>query len=262
MNNNILFCTFEAGVLKKLFNALGIVKTINLTFDEKGVSGQTMDSAHVCLISVCIFADKIERYHCDRSITLGLKMDSVKKIMNCGANNDKCSLYVRRSNEDVLYFLFETPEGKITKEFMLKLMEIDEEGLRIPEGVEYPVVIVFDSVVFQKMCKHLINFGDVMEIKTYSGNGVINFSSGGEESNETANFSYEIEENEYVRGTVKTDYTFTYSLPYIENFTKSTPLSSEVILYIKEDVPIYIKYPIGDQAGYIAFHLAPKIDEN
>ena len=55
----------------------------------------------------------------------------------------------------------------------------------------------------------------------------------------------------------------TFSLRYLNNFTKATGLSPQVILRMGTEVPLEVEYKIGDQNfGAIRYYLAPKIDDD
>lgn len=47
--------------------------SLNVDFLSAGISVQTMDTSHVCLVSLELNSDGFEPYRCDRNITLGLK---------------------------------------------------------------------------------------------------------------------------------------------------------------------------------------------
>ena len=51
--------------------------------------------------------------------------------------------------------------------------------------------------------------------------------------------------------------TLTFSIKYLSNFAKSTPLSETVHLHMSNEVPLLVEYPFP--AGHIRYYLAPKI---
>merc|ERR1712154_664294 len=55
--------------------------------------------------------------------------------------------------------------------------------------------------------------------------------------------------------------TQTFSLRYLNNFTKATGLSKEVVLRMGADVPLEVEYKIAD-FGSLRYYLAPKIDDD
>merc|ERR1719260_603070 len=61
-----------------------------------------------------------------------------------------------------------------------------------------------------------------------------------------------------VRIQLEESVTQTFSLRYLNNFTKATGLSKEVVLRVGADVPLEVEYKIGD-FGSLRYYLAPKI---
>merc|ERR1719385_601483 len=53
----------------------------------------------------------------------------------------------------------------------------------------------------------------------------------------------------------------TFSLRYLNNFTKATGLSKEVVLRMGAEVPLEVEYKIAD-FGSLRYYLAPKIDDD
>ncbi|TIB95209.1 NPL4-domain-containing protein [Wallemia mellicola] len=53
--------------------------------------------------------------------------------------------------------------------------------------------------------------------------------------------------------------SLTFSLKYLNNFTRSTPLSNRVTLSLSKDIPLLLEYEFA--AGHIKYFLAPKIGD-
>ena len=99
-----------------------------------------MDSAHVCLVSVLLEAEGFDRYQCDRDISLGVDMESMGKVLRCAAKDDIIEISARGDQPDNLKFSFEAPDQERISEYEMKLMNIDNEHLQIPE-TDYSVTI-------------------------------------------------------------------------------------------------------------------------
>ena len=84
------------------------------------------------------------------------------------------------------------------------------------------------------------------------GNGSVYIKSGAsidedEETSTTINLSSPV--------------SLTFSLKYLNNFTKATPLSTTVTLSMSNEVPLLVEYRVND-VGHIRYYLAPKIGED
>ena len=70
-----------------------LVSDINLDITGTGISLQAMDSSHVALVTMNLSSDGFEEYRCDKnSLTLGISIANLSKIMKCGGNEDSITL--------------------------------------------------------------------------------------------------------------------------------------------------------------------------
>ena len=96
-------------VLKKVIDGLkDLVNEANFEFTPSGIMLQSMDSAHVILVSLQLRADGFENYRCDRTIPVGINMASLSKIIRAAANDDSITLRCDDSAES-LNLIFEAP---------------------------------------------------------------------------------------------------------------------------------------------------------
>ena len=84
----------EGILLKKLIESIkDLVSDINLDITASRISLQAMDSSHVALVTLNLSSDGFEEYRCDKSsLTLGLSVSNLSKIMKCGGNDDSITL--------------------------------------------------------------------------------------------------------------------------------------------------------------------------
>ncbi|KAH6584316.1 hypothetical protein BASA60_001051 [Batrachochytrium salamandrivorans] len=54
--------------------------------------------------------------------------------------------------------------------------------------------------------------------------------------------------------------SLTFSLKYLANFTKATPLSKTVTLSMSNEFPLLVEYKVNE-IGFIRYYLAPKMNE-
>ena len=84
----------EGILLKKLIESIkDLVTDINLEITATGISLQAMDSSHVALVTLNLSSEGFEEYRCDKnSLTLGISIANLSKIMKCGGNDDTITL--------------------------------------------------------------------------------------------------------------------------------------------------------------------------
>ncbi|TXT12936.1 hypothetical protein VHUM_01337 [Vanrija humicola] len=164
----------QAAVLKKLLDAIKeLVTDGNLDCSDEGIA---MDNSHVALVSLKLAAEQFESYRCDRNIPLGVNLTSLTKILKCAKDNDIVTLKAA-DDADSLGLVFESPKEDRVGEYEMKLMDIDQEHLGIPD-TQYDATITMSSAEFQRICRDLAALGESVKIEA-SKEGV-RFSSDGE----------------------------------------------------------------------------------
>lgn len=112
-----------------------------------------MDNSHVALVAMLLRADGFSPYRCDRNIALGINLNSLTKVLRCAQNEDMITLKAE-DTVDSLHLVFESTENDRISEYQIKLMDIDQEHLGIPD-TEYSATITLPSAEFQKICRDL-----------------------------------------------------------------------------------------------------------
>jgi len=285
-------CTLSSGELfKKIVSALSdLVEQGNFQVDSNMISFQGMDSSHVSLVSLQLTEGGFENYRCDSNAVLGIQFAALNKILKCMTSKDSLSIQAQ-DDGDIINFIFESQDQKRYSNFELKLNDIDAEQLGIPD-TDYGTTVKMPSAEFQRICRDLAAIGDTVTISAtkqgvqFAVDGDIGAGSmmikgmvggagakvkdeDGEEEDEdmamdvpTQNIDDEDgAEDNGVRIELEESVQQTFSLRYLNNFTKATGLSKEVVLRMGADVPLEVEYKIAD-FGSLRYYLAPKIDDD
>jgi proliferating cell nuclear antigen len=227
----------QGNVLKKVIDSLrDLVNEANFEFTPSGITLQSMDSAHVILVSLLLRADGFDNYRCDRTIPVGINMASLSKIIRAAANDDAITLRAD-DNGETLNLVFEAPNAGRVSDYELKLMDLDVEQVALPD-MSYDVTVRMPSEELQRVCRDLSAVGESV----------------------TINATKESDKKEGVSISMRQPADVSFSLKFLTQFTKATPLSETVRLEFSNECPMLIEYPIGDM-GYIRFYLAPKVDD-
>ena len=157
-------CTLTSGDLfKKIVAALSdLVEQGNFMVDSNMISFQGMDSSHVSLVALQLTESGFEGYRCDHDQCLGIQFSALNKILKCMTSKDSLSIQAR-DDGDVVSFIFESPDQKRYSNFELKLNDIDQEQLGIPQ-TDYATTIKMPSSEFQRICRDLAQIGDTVTI--------------------------------------------------------------------------------------------------
>lgn len=112
-----------------------------------------MDNSHVALVSMMLKAEAFSPYRCDRNIALGINLTSLTKVLRAAQSSDILSIKAE-DGPDVVNLVFESSEKDRISEYDIKLMDIDQEHLGIPE-TDYASSITMPSSEFQRICRDL-----------------------------------------------------------------------------------------------------------
>ena len=241
------------GLMKGLLEAVkDLLSTVSWNFSSSGIKFEAMDTPHVSLVSVYLAAEGFDNYRCDRSITMGMDLRTMSKILKCGDNEDTITIKFNDAIPDYVSFTLVSPSQKKVSQFHMKLINIDQENYSrtLPD---YTCVIKLPSSEFARVCHNLLQIGEDVVINCRAAhNDYIYFSAAGDIG--TANIKLLKNVN------INMEEELTFASRYLNMFTKATPLADEVSLSMSPTyyTPIMVEYII-EKLGYIRYFLAPKL---
>lgn len=250
----------QSSILKKVLEAIKeLLNQASFDCSNSGIQLQAMDNSHVSLVSLNLRSDGFDKYRCDRNLSMGINLASMSKIMKCAGNDDVLTIKAQ-DNADTVTFIFETQNQEKVSDYEMKLMNLDQEHLGIPE-TNYSCIIKMPSNEFARICRDLSQFGESVVIScTKEG---VKFSTVGDIGTANVKLAQTAsadKEEEAVTIEMQEPVTLTFACRYLNYFTKATPLSPQVQLSMSSDVPLVVEYKIGD-IGHIRYYLAPKIED-
>ncbi|KAI9753648.1 MAG: hypothetical protein M4579_005057 [Chaenotheca gracillima] len=250
----------QANLLKKVVDAIkDLVQDCNFDCNDSGIALQAMDNSHVALVSMMLTAEGFSPYRCDRNIPLGINLNSLTKVLRCAQNEDILTLKAEDA-PDSLNLVFESSESDRLSEYDIKLMEIDQDHLGIPE-TEYAATVSMPASEFQKICRDLMALSESVSIEATKegvkfsctgdiGSGSVTLRQHSNVDKPDANVDISLSE----------PVALTFSLKYLVNFCKASGLSSQVKLCLSNEVPLLVEYALAG-SSYLRFYLAPKIGD-
>ncbi|KAF9247426.1 hypothetical protein DTO006G1_3406 [Penicillium roqueforti] len=249
----------QASLLKRVVDAIkDLVQDCNFDCNDSGIALQAMDNSHVALVSMLLRAEGFSPYRCDRNIALGINLLSLTKVLRAAQNEDILTLKAEDSPDSV-NLMFESPDTDRLTEYDIKLMDIDQEHLAIPE-TEYSASVEMPSAEFQRICRDLNAMSESVVIEA-SKEGV-KFSCQGDIGNGSVTIRQHTNVDKPEQNVVinlSEPVALTFSLKYLVNFCKASNLSSSVVLHLSDEVPLLVEYGLG--SGHLRFYLAPKIGD-
>jgi proliferating cell nuclear antigen len=242
--------TIQAGSFKSTFEVLkDILNDVNIYFDENGVKMVTLDTARASLVDFELSSDNFEEYECPEPIVAGINIANMFKLLKTISTSDTLTLEI--TNRDLLDILIENSVKKTSTKFNLKLLDIDEDHIQVPE-IPLNVCTVMQSIDFQRICRDMNNLSSEITI-TRSGDRFVCSCMGDFANQETV-----LTCNENIEGT----YTGTYSLKYLNIFTKATGMCSTVQVFQETGNRfLVLQYNVAN-LGELKFYLATKVQDN
>ncbi|KAM0345297.1 hypothetical protein ACHAPU_006696 [Fusarium lateritium] len=249
-----------ASLLKKVIDAIkDLVQDCNFDCNDSGIQLQAMDNSHVALVAMMLNPESFGVFRCDRNISLGVNLTSLTKVLRAAQNEDILTLKAE-DGPDVLNLMFESSGKDRVSEYDLKLMDIDQEHLGIPD-TEYAATVSMPSAEFRRICTDLMAMSESVMIEA-SKDGV-KFACNGDIGNGsvTLRSSQNIEKpKESVTIEMSEPVALTFSLKYLVNFCKASGLSDTVKICLSNEVPLLVEYDLEGNS-YLRFYLAPKIGD-
>lgn len=257
MDNYILYIkTVQSQSIKILVESLKeVLSDINLYFDNNGLKIMTMDNARVALVYVRLFKDNFEEYYCESRNMCGINMIYLFKLLKTVGNSDVLTLFIKKSLQNELGIRIENKEKNTVMESYLKMLDISEEKLEIP-NIQYDSVISMPSVDFQKYCRDLSVISNQVCISSTESKFIL------ESNGDFASQKIIIGEaqNGLIFSKKNQNVSEIFDLKYLNSFTKSTNLCSTVEIFLKNEYPLIIEYNVAN-LGKLQYCLAPKNTE-
>jgi len=241
--------TIQASAIKSTFEVLkDILNDVNIYFKEDGVYITSLDTARVALVDVFLAAENFDEYECTQPVIAGINITNTFKLLKTITNNDVLKLGV--SSKEFMDIEIRSDAKKTTTQFQLKLLDINENRIEVPTQ-DMTTVTTMQSAEFQRMCRDMSNIGSTIEI--IRDKNILKLKCDGDFANQETAIEC-VEESPYIAGS--------YSLKYMNTFTKATSMCSSVQLMQEPDSKFLIlKYNVAD-LGDLKFYLASKVSED
>ena len=250
--------TTQTLVMKTLFEALKeILIDVNLEFSDKFIRIKQMDVEHTILVNLELDTENFEHYKCKFTekdpLVLGVNVINLFKLLKTMHNDDVLSMYVDDESQDSLEIRIENGAKNSVTIYNLGLIDIDEETLGIPDTT-FDVVITYLSSNFQKIIKDMSVLSKNIKIQSYNKQLMLE-CSGDFASQKTIigentdDIKFKIYENTIFAGE--------YETKNLLSFTKCTNLCNHVKLYLKNELPLFIEYAVGN-LGKVTLMIASK----
>lgn len=245
----------KASFMKNVIDSIkDMIKQTNMDWDEGGIHIQGMDGSHIALTNVFISKDDCEFYSIKESITLGVDLIRLSKILSIADSNDSLEFYIKSDEDAVINLAISSDDGKKRSHFEIPLLEIDTETMELPD-MDYEGETVLNASEFAGAVRDLTFLGDNISIWIEDGELRIQVRD-----------SFGMGEKAWKDVVVGTEgcpdnTKQQYSIKYMTMILKGDACGSTVHLHISKGSPIKIAYTFGN-GSWINGYIAPKLEED
>lgn len=248
--------TVQSSAIRTLSEALKeVLIDVNIHFNSTGLRIMSMDGSKIALIYLKLDGNKFEKYWCVGNVQIGVNMLSLFKLLRTIGNTDTVSLYIDKKEKNNLGIRIENKEKAIISDIKLKLLDLDEMILTIPD-VDFDSVITMPCVDFQKYCRDLFIISEYVTITSYSD--LFCMHSKGDFAENKITIGESEEKNVFINSKDSSDTIVSgeFPLKYLNLFCKSSSLCSNIEIYIKKKYPLVLIYSVAS-IGSLRFILSP-----
>lgn len=264
--------TVQGTAFRNLFETLKDVLTdANMVVDsnesEPGIRILCMDNSHTALVSCRLDRGSFEHFECKQRMHMGINMQNIYKLFKSVGNTDTIALKVHASDTTRLEITINNTEKSSKTVYKLNLLDLDQHKLVIPDTY-FDSVITMPSNDLQRICRDMnvisdqICFessgrslllkckGDFAEQCTVIGqtqNGLLI------SNNTDASSSSSVQGPSPGQDTLEMG---TFSLKYLNLFSRATNLCGTVDIYLKNQYPLILCFAVAS-LGKLLFCLAP-----
>jgi len=236
--------------------------------NKDGMRIMAVDPSKTVLINMKLKASQFSKFICLRNkISIGINLVMFYKLIKTLGKNDIITLYIEQDDKNKLMININNADENKNSTLELKLLDLDEEKLSIPD-ITFDAVITMQSSEFHKLCREMSQLSEHLEITCIKNK--ITFSGKGASAGRTTNYSTDTDNDKQLmvninHGSIKDPklpqiVQGIYELKNLVLFSKCTTLCKDIQIYMKNNYPLVIRYKVAT-LGHILLCLVP-IDNN
>ena len=233
-------------ILSNIVTTLGVITDdVKLTFNEKGLTSKSVDSAHVSMVDVFIPSTMFNEYTVEGTEIIAVGMSKLKDVASLGDNDTEIDV---ETVDGKLCFKI----GKIKRSTAL----LDGSNMSEPKipNMQLPVSISMPVNDLQVISKGTDGIAEALTM-TANEDGLKIDGIGDLDA-----ISMWLPKDVMKEYIATEEYKSLYSLDYIASIFKSIKKDTVIKLEMDTDKPIRISYTIDDMT--VMYMLAPRIEND
>jgi proliferating cell nuclear antigen len=250
--------TVQATAWRGLWECLKeLLNDVTVNIDKNGVHLTAIDGSKVSLVHLRLDAFNFETFSCAEPVGLGLNCLSVYKLLKSVVATDCITWYVDEQQRDVLKMMVENGEKNCRTRYDLRLLALDEDQLQIPDFTSNVTIVNMPSSELQRIVRDMAALSPHMAIRM-TDDRLLHMSCVGDVASQTTTIG-ENQGGMQVTGERRQMFEGVYSLKYLMLFVKSTALSPNCEMMLREEFPLILRYAVAS-LGTLSFCLAPRCE--
>ena len=236
--------------------------------DKSGLKIMAVDTTKTVLINLRLDAKNFTKFRCrKKKLTLGVNLVYFHKLIKSMDKDDNLTLYVDNDDKNYLKIKIDNPEQKKATNYKLKLLDLGNQPMHVPD-ITFDAVVIMNASEFHKICREMSQIAEYVEIKCLK-NKIIFTCKGDYAERCTTYRTGEGDEGDGITIKLASDNTKKstpliiqgiYELRNLVLFSKCSSLCNDIEIYMKNNYPLVIKYTVAT-LGRILLCLTPINDE-
>lgn len=234
--------------------------------NDGGMRIIAIDEQKTILIYVKLPSEQFEKFYVKKSShSIGVNLELFYKFMKTVDKNSLLTMSIDKDDEQTLVLRLEDDEKPCYTEFRQKLLDLNDEQQKLPKEKPFDMAVRMKTGEFKKVCSEMNIFSEYVEITCTINE--ITFKCHGDSSNFSKTYKnselgviiYCTKKNvEEITEPVMVQAIF--NLKHLVTFGKCVNLCEELVLFLKNDWPLFINYTIG-RLGKMLVGVAPVDDK-
>ena len=222
----------------------GLVQECIIEFKSDGIHIISMDLANVCMVICNVLESAFQKYESNDE-KICINMQTLKDVLRKATNKDMLIMELGDKLKITL-------KAKVTREFNIALINVDDDkSVKIP-NVEYDTILTMKSLELDDAIDSVGLVSEAVKIE-YQDKKLLLWSD--EVQNDVKVTINELKVEKELNCFSK------FSIDYMKKIIEASKICDNVKIGLKQDFPLYAEYKVPDKI-FISFYLAPRVDKN
>ena len=249
MTNIFKLKTVNGYVLKILIELLqNNLKTAELVIDKLGITMRMMNSNKSILFDINLKSEDFNTYILNKDkLVIGLNLNHLHRMLKSIKKKDSIQIFIDDKFPNELGIKVVPKDNNRTTTSFIKILSFQESEITLPTGYDNHTIVSGSD--FQKTLRELLHIGKVINIT--SSLNTISFSS---DSDGIMHRKVDFGNNDSEDDS-EDEITFDndFDTDILARVTKISSLSTNMKIYTKKNLPLYIKTNIGNIGSISVF---------